>query len=193
LDVPENILTDMLKKTSLRDRVEKTSRHLSSENKIFAPSGKVETLIKNLIGLALVYNDVWKEIVEDEDLSFLPKDSLLNTMIERGREFGFSFDELIKKIESPVDRAEAENIYVASRYQIGLDNSPEEIILEKPNLEAKNRLQKIRYEINKDKLDKISKDLDIAKKNNDAGATEFLRGEYAKIDAEQALLNKEIN
>ncbi len=193
LDVPDNILTDMLKKTSLRDRVEKTSQNLPPESKVFAPSGKIETLTKNLIGLALVYSNVWKEIVEEVDLSFLPKDSLLSTMIERGREFNFSFDTLVKNIDSPVDREEAEKIYFASRYQIGLDNSLEEIILEKPSLEAKNRLQKIRYEINKDKLDKISKDLDIAKKNNDAGAVEFLRGEYARIDAEQALLNKEIN
>lgn len=193
LDVEENILTDMLKKTSLRDRVEKTSQGLPSDQKVFAPSGKIETLIKNLIGLALVHNGVWKEIVEEADLSFLPKDNLLSTMIQRGRELNFSFDALVKNIDSPVDREEAEKIYFATRYQIGLDNSLEEIVLEKPNLEAKSRLQKIRYEINKDKLDKISKDLDIAKKNNDTGAAEFLRGEYARIDAEQALLNKEIN
>ncbi|MDO8240500.1 MAG: DNA primase [Candidatus Moranbacteria bacterium] len=193
IDIQENILTDMLKKASLRDRVVRTSQDLPQESKIFAPSGKIETLTKDLIGLMLVYSDVWKEMLDNEDLSFVPKDSLLSVMIQNGGGFHFSFDELTKNLESQSDRTAAEKIYFETRYKIGLDNSLEEIVLEKPLAEAKNRLQKIKYEINKSRLDKISKDLDAARKKSDALAVKFLGEEYTNINAEQAVLNKAIN
>ncbi|KKR19952.1 MAG: primase protein [Candidatus Moranbacteria bacterium GW2011_GWA2_39_41] len=193
IDIDENILTDMLKKASLRDRVVRTSQDLPQESKIFAPSGKIETLTKDLVGLMLVYSDVWKEMLDNEDLSFVPKDSLLSVMIQNGGGFHFSFDELTKNLESQSDRAAAEKIYFETRYKIGLDNSLAEIVLEKPLAEAKNRLQKIKYEINKSRLDKISKDLDAARKKSDALAVKFLGEEYTNINAEQAVLNKAIN
>jgi DNA primase len=193
IDVNENTLTDMLKRASLESRVVTPSQDLSQESKIFAPSGKIETLTTDLIGLMLVYSNVWKEVLEKENLSFIPKDSLLIIMIQKGREFRFSFDELIKNIDVPFDKSRAEKIYFESRYRVGLDNELEEVILEHPLLEAKNRLQNIKYEINKNLLDKISKDLDVAKKNSDKEAVKILMEEYTKINKEQSLLNKEIN
>ncbi|MDP1833889.1 MAG: DNA primase [Candidatus Moranbacteria bacterium] len=193
LDIEDSILTDMLKKASLRERAMKTSQDLLPERQVFAPLGKIETLTKDLIGLMLIYGDVWKELVETEDLSYLPKDSLLNTMIQRGPDFNFSFDGLVKNIDSRADAVNAEKIYFENRYRVGLDNGLEEVVFEKPAVEARNRLRKIKYELNKDWLDKISKDLDIAKKNNDAGAVKFLTEEYSKINVEQSALNKELN
>jgi DNA primase len=193
LNISDSILTDMLKKASLRERVANTSEDLSQESKIFAPLGKIETLTRDLIGLALVYNNVWRELAEAENIDYLLQDNLLNSMIQRGSELGFSFDELIKNMDSQADISRAEKIYFENRYRIGLNNSLEEIVLEKPIEEAKNRLHKIKYEINKDRLDKISKDLDVAKKNNDTDAVKFLAEEYSKINMEQALLNKELN
>lgn len=193
IDVDENTLTDMLKRASLEGRVVRTSQDLPQESKIFAPSGKIETLTTDLIGLMLVYSDVWKEMLIKENLFFIPKDSLLTIMIQRGGEFRFSFDELVKHIETPLDKARAEKIYFESRYRVGLDNELEEIILEHPFSEAKNRLQNIKYEINKNLLDKISKDIDVAKKNTDKESVAVLMEEYTKINKEQALLNKELN
>ena len=193
IDVEETTLTDMLKRASLEGRVVGTSQDLPQESKIFAPSGKIETLTTDLIGLMLVYSNVWKEMLEKENLSFIPKDSLLTIMIQKGGEFHFSFDELIKHVGTSLDKARAEKIYFESRYRIGLDNELEEIVLEHPFSEAKNRLQNIKYEINKNLLDKISKDLDVAKKNIDKEAVAILMEEYTKINKEQALLNKEIN
>jgi hypothetical protein len=128
-----------------------------------------------------------------ENLFFIPKDSLLTVMIQKGEELNFSFDELIKYLEISPDKARAEKIYFESRYRIGLDNELEEIILEHPFSEAKNRLQTIKYEINKNLLDKISKDIDVAKKNTDKRSVAILMEEYTKINKEQASLNKEIN
>ncbi|EKE11362.1 MAG: hypothetical protein ACD_15C00101G0010 [uncultured bacterium] len=193
LNISDGILTDMLKKASLRDRVMQTSQNQSHEEKIFAPSEKIETLIKDLIGLMLVYTDVWKEVSEKKDRAYLPKNSLLESMLQQGAEFNFSFDEFINKIDSLEKRSEAEKIYFAARYRVGLDNNLEEIVLDHPLIEARNRLSKIKYEANKSSLDKISKDLDIAKKNNDSMATGFLKEEYSKINSEQSLLNKELN
>ena len=79
------------------------------------------------------------------------------------------------------------------RYRVGLDNSLEEIVLENPSMEAQSRLREIKYEVNKSSLDKISKDLDAAKKIKDEVAMNFLKEEYLKINSEQSLLNKELN
>ncbi len=193
LNISDSILTDMLKKTSLRDRVGQTSLDTSREEKVFAPSGKLETLVKDLIGLMLVYPDVWKVVVEKKDRTYLPPNSLLISMLQRGAEFNFSFDELTRKIDSPAEKAQAEKIYFAMRYRVGLDNSLEEIVLENPSMEAQSRLREIKYEVNKSSLDKISKDLDAAKKIKDEVAMNFLKEEYLKINSEQSLLNKELN
>lgn len=193
LDIESGILTDTLKKASLRERAMKTSEDLTPGGRVFAPLGKIETLTKDLIGLMLVYGDAWRGITATEDLSYLPKNNLLNIMIRRGPEFNFSFDDLVKNIDSRPDAAEAEKIYFENRYRVGLDNGLEEIVLENPEVEARNRLHKIKYEMNKDLLEKISKDLDVAKKNNDAAAVGFLEEEYSKINSEQSALNKELN
>jgi DNA primase len=194
LNIADSILTDMLKRASLRDRVERTSQDLSSEkDKVFAPSGKVETLTKDLIGLMLVYPEVWKEVAEKKDRTYLPNDGLLKSMVEKGEESGFAFDEFINRIDSPEKRSQAEKIYFAARYRVDLNNSLEEVAIEDPSREARNRLGKIKYEMNKSSLDKISKDLDVAKKNRDAAAIDFLEEEYRKINDEQSLLNREIN
>ena len=155
LDVSDGILTDMLKKASLRDRVIQTSQNLPEEEKVFAPSGKIETLVKDLIGLMFVYKDVWKEVVEKKDRIYLPRNSLLESMVQRGAEFGFSFDGYVGRIGSAEEKSQAEKIYFESRYRMGLDNSLEEISLENPSKEAFNRIRAMKYEANKDSLNKI--------------------------------------
>lgn len=189
----EKALTDMLKKASLKDRVQKTSQSQDQKDGFAATDGKIETLIKGLTGLMLVYEAVWKEILERENLGFLPKDSLLNLMIQKGREFHFSFDELVKNLGSEDDVRRAEKIYFENRYRIGLDNKLEEVDLDDPLKEAIKQIRNIRYELNKEKLEKISKDLDIAKKNKDDGAVRFLGEECLRINQEQAVLNNELS
>lgn len=193
LEIEESILTDMLKRARLRERVVGNANVPPQENKAFIPSGKIETLMKDLIGLALIYENAWKRITEEKDLSYLPKDSLLSTMIEKGANFRFNFDELVKYIDSQEDRTKAEKIYFENHYRIGLNNSLEEVVIENPEMEIENRLRKIKYEVNKDNLEKISKDLDAAKKAGDQEAVRFLEGEFVKINKEQFLLNKELN
>lgn len=193
LEIEENVLTDILKRARLKERVVGNAEVSSQENRAFMPSGKIETLMKDLIGLALIYENAWRRIVEEKDLSYLPKDSLLSTMIEKGANFHFNFDELIKNIDSQEDRTRAEKIYFENRYRVGLNNSLEEVVIEKPEMEIENRLRKIKYEVNKNNLEKISKDLDAAKKTGDQGATRFLEDEFVKINKEQFLLNKELN
>ena len=189
----EKALTDVLKKASLKDRVRETSQSRIEKDSLAAMDGKIETLIRGLVGLMLVYGTVWKEVLERESLAFLPKDSLLNLMIRRGPEFHFSFDELVKNLDSQADVEKAGNIYSENKYQIGLNNEPEEIILENPVGEAIRKIKNIRYEINKGRLEKISKDLDSAKKNKDGRAVKFLSDEWRRINQEQAILNNELN
>lgn len=193
LDVADSILTDMLKKASLRDRVVKTSQNNPQLQENFAPNGKIETLTKDLIGLMLVYSNVWKEMLGQKDLQYLSKDSLLNTMIQKGEEFHFGFEELIKNLDSQEQITKAEKIYFENKYIVGLNNTLEEVVLEDPLPAALNRVKKIRYELIKEKLEKIEKDKSIAVKNKDSEAVRFLEAEQVGIIAEQSLLNKELN
>jgi len=193
LNIADSILTDMLKKASLRDRVVKTSQSDQETPESFASPGKIETLTKDLIGLMLIYSSVWKEMLAQKDIENLSKDSLLNIMIRQGEEFHFSFEDLIKNLDSYEQIAKAEKIYFENKYIVGLNNTLEEVILEDPLAEALSRMRNIKYELNKEKLEKISKDKDAAAKSKDAEAVAFLESEYARIDAEQSVLNKELN
>ena len=149
--------------------------------------------MRDLIGLMLIYPEVWKEVVEKKDRIYLPNDGLLDSMMQKGKGSDFDFDKFIPKIDDPEKRSEAEKIYFATRYRVDLNNNLEEIAIENPLQAARNRLEKIKYELNKSSLDKISKDLDIAKKNKDEEAIGFLSEEYKKINMEQSSLNKELN
>lgn len=180
LDIQESVLTDMLKKASLKYRVNKTSESSEPTDGNFSPKSKLETLLENLIGLMLIYSGVWKKIAEGNH-DFLPKDSLLNAMVRLGEEFHFSFDELINNPDLAEQTAKAERIYFEKRYRIGLDNKLEEISLAEPEKEAEKYLQEIKKELKKEELNRITKDLKTAEENQDKEALPFLRAESKKI------------
>ncbi len=184
LETVEAVLTDMLKKATLKERLgsRASSSHISGA---FNPKKKMETLFRDLVGLALVSPDVWKKISKEEALnSFFLKDSLLGAIIKKGEEAEYNFDCFVKVLDSQEEVGAFEKIYFEKKYRLDLNNNPEEVIIGDPLRETENILKEIKKEIKKEELEKITRDLKIAEKTKDREAIQFLRLQVKKISEE---------
>lgn len=185
LEIKESILTDMLKKTSIKDRISNTSRGSVKSEETFSPKSKIETLTQEIIGLVLVYKNIWKKTFEEEkENPVFQKDSLLKFILENGQKLNFNFDNLSGSDLSEEDKKRAEKIFFEKKYRFDLNNNIEEIIIEKPEEEFKQTLIEIKKEEKKLELEKIEHDLKSAEERKDKEAVMFLRQEAAKISQE---------
>lgn len=185
LDTKEIVLTDMLKKVILKNKTIGGFKKEGQETEKFYSANKLDTLIRELNGLMLIYSDIWKKAAaEEKNNRLLLQNGLLKTMLERGEEFEFSFDCLIKTLESPEDVDKAEKLYFEKRYRPDLNNDFEEIILDNPQTQYLQCVKEIKKEIKKGELEKIEKDLKAAEEKEDREAVLFLRGEVKRISAE---------
>jgi len=181
LETEEAVLTDMLKKATLSERLGQQAPNAEAQE-AFNPKKKMETLLGDLAGLALVYGNVWEKISEEETLKpFFLKDSQLSEIIKRGKEAEYNFDRFVKILDDQDKVGAFEKIYFEKKYRLDLNNNLEEVILIDPIGEMENILKEIKKELKKEELDKITRDLKIAEKNKDKEAIQFLRLEVKKI------------
>jgi len=181
LIVPEEALTNELKKASLRSR---TRENAGSEKPVEAISvhTKWEMLLEELVGLMLVSEIAWKKAKEKEaEIWLITKDKLVSHMLQKAEELSFNFDPLIKSLLSPEDIARAERIFFQKKYRIGLNNELEEIILDNPLADLELCLKSLKQESCKEELQRIADDLKAAENKKDKTAMEFLRQEFNKI------------
>jgi len=181
LDVAETILTGLLKRATLEGRTaEKTDSYGKDDERGFR--GKIEILADEIIGLMLVSAEIWKKAAKTkkDEITAL-KDSLLNFMLEKGREAGFSFDNLIKLLKTDKEKNRAENLYFKKKYRLDLNNNLEEIIIADQDRELDEIIVEIKRELKKEKLQKITHDLKVAEEKKDQEAIKFLRSEFNKI------------
>ena len=186
LETDEAVLTDMLKKATLRERLgnQAPSAPISGA---FNPRKKIETLLGDLAGLALVSGDVWKKVSEEEELSpFFLKDSLLSAIIKKGKEAEYNFDRFVKILDNQELVGAFEKAYFEKKYRLDLNNNLEEVVIGDPLQEAENVFREIKKEIKKEELEKITRDLKIAEGKKDREAIQFLRLEVKKISEEMA-------
>lgn len=186
LETEEAVLTDMLKKATLRERLgnQAPSAQISGA---FNPKKKIETLFHDLAGLALVSGDVWKKVSEGEELSpFFLKDSLLSAIIKKGKEAEYNFDRFVKILDDQELVGAFEKAYFEKKYRLDLNNNLEEVVIGDPIGEAENVFREIKKEIKKEELEKITRDLKIAEGKKDREAIQFLRLEVKKISEEIA-------
>lgn len=184
LETDEAVLTDMLKKATLSERLgnQAPSAQISG---VFNPRKKIETLLRDLAGLALVYGDVWKKVSEEEVLNpFFLKDSLLSAIIKKGKEAEYNFDRFVKILGGQELVGAFEKAYFEKKYRLDLNNNLEEVVIGDPLLEAENVFREIKKEIKKEELDKITRDLKMAEGKKDREAIQFLRLEVKKISEE---------
>lgn len=189
LDTEESVLTDMLKKAKIRDRIKPTSDNgLAAES--FSVQDKLEILIQDLLGLMLVYGSVWRNVVfRQKEKPLALENELWQVLLQKGEELDFSFEKLIASLENRELAAEAEKLFLEKKYRFDLNNNIEEIELNDPLAEMEKHLEGIKKEIGKRELEKIEKDLQAAEANKDEEAVKFLRGEVNRISQEISKCN----
>ncbi|MFA6047331.1 MAG: DNA primase [Parcubacteria group bacterium] len=183
LETTEAALTDVLKKANLKSRWERKEEE--SEAPV-AERKKIDILVDELIGLMLAFPDIWKEAWEKkEELSFLPKDRLLNIALEKGKTAEFSREKLSGWFSDLAEKKRAEKLSFGKKYRMSLTNELEEVEIEKPQETLSKVLSEIREELRKEKLKKIENDLRMAEEKKDKEAVKFLRIEFKKILEEE--------
>jgi len=189
LDTEESVLTDMLKKAKIRDRIKPTSDNgLAAES--FSVQDKLEILIQDLLGLMLVYGSVWRNVVfRQKENPLALENELWQVLLQKGEELDFSFEKLIASLENRELAAQAEKLFLEKKYRFDLNNNIEEIELNDPLAEMEKHLEGIKKEIGKRELEKIEKDLQAAEASKDEEAVKFLRGEVNRISQEISKCN----
>jgi len=184
MDIKESVLTDMLKKVTLRSvNVKDTGEEREKEKT--AEKSKLEILIEDLIGLMLVHENIWRKVVmEESGNQHLLKDDILSTMLLSGEYLKFNFDNLIKNLKQSESISRAERIYFEKKYRPDLNNNIEEIVYDNPLEDCSRCLKEIRRELKRNEMERIEKDLKMAEKNKDQEAIQFLREEVKRMSNE---------
>jgi len=183
LDIKETLLTDMLRKARIKESTSAESETSGRENS-FAGSKK-EILLKDLLGLIATNDRVWKEFIakkEKGEINF--RDQLINILAEKGPAAGYDFGKLISLVQDPETAADLERAYFEKKYRLGLNNEPEEIIIEEPLIEMGKIIRAINIESRREELAKITQDLKRAEASKDKEAAVYLRGQFKKISEE---------
>ena len=181
LETSEASLTEMLKKATIRERITQAP-NVSDSSDTFFSEKKIDILIRDLAGLMLVSGAVWKEIfARKEKIADALEDEIVNFLLQKGPETNYDFGKLIKIIPEPEMVSKLERIYFEHKYQLGLNNNLEEIIISDPLEEMEKKLKAIEQEIKKEKLQKITHDLKQAEEAGDKNAIIFLRNQFKDI------------
>jgi DNA primase len=189
LETEEAVLTDMLKKAKIRDRI-KTPSEGDLAAASFSAQNKLENLTQDLLGLMLVYSPVWRNIVfRQKEKPLILESQLWELLLQKGEELDFSFEKFIPSLEDRELAAEAEKLFLEKKYRFDLNNNIEEIQLDDPLAEMERHLKEIKKEIGKKDLEKIEKDLKAAEDSKDQEAIKFLRGEVDRISQEISQCN----
>ncbi|HHE45835.1 MAG TPA: hypothetical protein ENL05_00575 [Candidatus Moranbacteria bacterium] len=140
-------------------------------------------MTKELIGLMLVFPEVWKKALKEfQKENIFLENELLNLMLKNGEENNFNFDRFILSLGHKQKlRTEAEKFFFQKKYQLDLNNNLEEIIIGDPIETFQNYLKKIQKEKLKNKLVKLTYDLKTAEERKDQTAISFLRREFNEI------------
>jgi len=181
IEVSESMLTGMLKKATIKERINRDS-DVSDSSDTFFSKKKIDILIKDLAGLMLIEANVWKEIsAKSEKVSKIIEDEIIGRLLQKGPEADYDFEKLIKIIPEPEIVAKLERIYFEHKYQVDLNNNLEEIIVTNPLEEMVKILKSIEEEAKKEKLQKITSDLKKAEEAGDKNAIIFLRSQFNNI------------
>ena len=180
LEIQENILTGMLKKVKMQERISSTSQ-ASSGLEAFYPKGRMENLERDLLGLILVDKTAWQTLNQNKDSHKFLKGEIIKLAIAKGVEVDFDFDKFLKILDDQKIINEVEKIYFERKYRLGINNILEEVIIDNPLKMMHECLQEIEKENTKDEFNKITKDLKVAEEMKDKDAVEFLKNQFKKI------------
>jgi DNA primase len=184
LDIAESALTAELKKAKLTNRISVSQKTQEDEVILTNDRQKIDILLEELAGLALISKDIWKELSEKKEYHpYFSRFGLLGLMLERGVELDFDFNLLTTSIDREL-KLSAEKLFFRKKFRLGLKNTLEEVSEEECKNELPELLAEVKREIKKIKLKKITEDLGLAEKRKDETALKFLRAEFEKVLAE---------
>jgi DNA primase len=181
LDIAESALTTELKKAKLTSRISVSQKTQADEVILTNDRQKIDILLEELAGLALVSKEIWKELSEKKEYHpYFSRFGLLGLMLERGVELDFDFNLLTTNSDREL-KLSAEKLFFRKKFRLGLKNTLEEVSEEECKNELPELLAEVKREIKKIKLKKITEDLGLAEKRKDETALKFLRAEFEKV------------
>lgn len=191
LDIREGILTERLKKSILEGRRGQmtSGSFVSEKQESFEEKSRIDILIEKLISLMLVFPEIWKKVSEEGNFVALGgQKKILGTLLGKGQEAGFRFENLMNSEISSEEKKIFEGLFFSGKFHFGIDSKIEEVEEIDPEGERKKIEREIEIEIRKKALNRITKNMRVAKEKGDKEAENNLRLESQKVSKELAEL-----
>jgi DNA primase len=187
LEIAESILTDRLRKAILESRmnISRFSKKEKTEEEPEEIGSRKEIILDKIIGLALISKEVWQEIAKNDFFKTnIPEDELFKFILDSGEKLKFNFDNLINNLQGEKTKKRLEKLFFENKFQLGLNNEVEEIVVENPLGDLRRNIKELRIESKKEELEKLIRDLKFAQEKGDRMAEMFLREESKRISQE---------
>lgn len=183
LDVEENVINGVLQTVGAVSQ-----RHAEEQPIIAAESSsfqkRSDIVRDSLAGVIMNNSQIWKEIFEKEMASdWIKNDSLLQFILQKGREFDFSFDALLGSLSDERAIEKLRKIYFDTKYRFANDSVIEYSEEDLRELAASYIFQYTK-ELQKEKLHSIIKEIEQAEQKGDKEALAKLMGEFTKLSQE---------
>jgi len=180
LDVNENVLVDILKRTETGG----SRQPEDSVKKEKVSKKRVEVLLEKIAGLMMNSKILWEKISSDsrgkyyfsENKKFLP-------IFEKGRESGYKFENLISSLENKEESDFLQKAYFDTKYS-NTENGPVENDLSDSEEQAEYCLNELKKEIGKNRLKILLNDIRKAEENGDKEGKNLLINEFNKLSQE---------
>jgi DNA primase len=180
LDVDENVLNDIFKKTENRNA--RQPEEEVKEEKIIKK--RTEIILEKIAGLMLNSKSLWEEVANDhEKKKYFSENEKFFPILEKGREFGYKFENLISSLENKEAGDFLQKIYFETRYSV-TENGPVENDLSDSGEQAHYCFNELRKEIGKEKLLALLRDIKKAEEDGDKEGKNLLISEFNKLSQE---------
>lgn len=180
LDVGENVLTDIFKKTENRRMRQPEEKPLEKK----AVKKRTEILLEKIAGLILGSKALWEKISNDyERKNYFSENKNFTSIFEKGGESGYKFENLISSLENKEEKDFLQKIYFDTKYSI-TENGPVENDLSDSEEQAQYCFNELRKEIGKEKLLALLRDIKKAEEDGDKDGKNLLIKEFNKLSQE---------
>jgi DNA primase len=184
LDVDEKMLLGSLRKIDM-PRNMNVKLGTAKEDDEFSAKPRGEMIRNKIIGLALAYPEIWKELVDgSKEDDFLEGDEYFQILLQNGNISDFQIGKLLVIIKDENTRKLLQKLAFDNRYQfnekIGVDEFEPEQAME----QYKQCAVELKKEIKKRKLEVILKDIKKAEESGNKEELQMLMEEFGKLSKE---------
>lgn len=183
LDVEENVINGVLK--TVATSPEKYAGQETEKTEEGTPFQKRSDLIRDsLIGVMVSSSGTWEEIFEKEkENERIKDDQLLQLLLAKGAEAGFSFDKLLAMIEDETVIEKLRKIYFDTKYSFTQEEVIEQSEEELKKL-ARGLMSEYVRQLQKERLHSIIREIENAEHKGDKDTLAKLMSEFTKLSQE---------